>query len=210
MRGVAMGLMVLAMAQPAMAADLIYHHSKGAPEVLAPYDGFAHWQLEAYCSGLMKARIDYDRLRGRKFAPAEAGASYFGSEAVDRYIADRGVDREKATAVVTYYEDLAKAQFRAQVADMPGDTGRTPANMRMTECAAVAAALSPPAGVPPQLIEADLGKQKVVCESIAMPGSHRMKRICRTKEDAEQEAREGRDTTERVQELGGCRVTGGC
>ena len=51
MRGVVVGLMALAIGQPAMATDLIYHHDKGKPEVLAPYDGFAHWQLEAYCSG---------------------------------------------------------------------------------------------------------------------------------------------------------------
>jgi hypothetical protein len=210
MRKAALALAVLSIGQPALATDLIYQHDKGKPEVLAPYNGFAHWQLEAYCSGMMKARLDYDRQRGRKFGPAEAGATYFETEAVARYIADRGADKAKAQAVVTYYEDQAKAQFRDQVAQTPGDTGRTPANMRMTECAAIAAALSPPAAVPPKLLAADPMQQKVVCEEVRQTGSNRVKRICRTQAEADQIARESRDTTQRIQELGGCRNGGGC
>ena len=36
-------------AVPAFADDLVYKHKRG-PETLAPYDGFALWQIQARCA----------------------------------------------------------------------------------------------------------------------------------------------------------------
>lgn len=210
MRGFAVGLAVLALGQQAAAADLMYHYNKGAPEVLAPYDGFAHWQLQARCSGMMKARAAYDASRGRKPDQALAGASYFADAATSRYIADRSVEEAKARAVVGYYEDKATTEFNEKVGKRGGDAGRTPANMIMTECAAVASALSPPAGAPPVLLAADPQKERMICEVYEPTGSRLAKRICRTKAEIDQMAREARDNTARIQELGGCRDGRGC
>lgn len=210
MRGLAVVFAVLATGQPALAEDLIYHQTKASPEVLAPYDGFAHWQLQARCSGLMKARAAYDEGQGRKPDKAQAGARYFEAEALARYIADRGADREKAQAVVTYYEDAAKTQFQETVRRSPGVSGHAPAKVMVDECLAVAAALSPPGSPPPKGLMDDPQKDQIVCQSVMPTGSRMPKRVCRIKGDAEQEAREARATAEEAQRMSGCTVTGGC
>jgi hypothetical protein len=195
-------------AGPVSSADLIYSKDKG-PEVLAPYDGYAHWQIQARCSGLIKAHAEFDEQRGHNAEQSRAAAAYFETEAVKRYIADRGVDEGKARAVVSHYEAASRRQWEEQVGQYKASTGRTPANMFVSECAAFSLASSPPAATPPKILIADNAGERVVCERVQVVGSRMPKRVCKVKSDAEEDTREAQDMTRRLQEFSGCR-NGNC
>ncbi len=211
MRALLVALVGLAIATPAAADDMMFKYDRSKAEVLAPFDGFAHWQLLARCSGLMRARVDFDSGRSRRSEQAEAGSDYFRKAAVERYMADRGADKAKASAVVKVYEDSQKKQFDEAVSKNAATTGRSPANMFMTECSEVAAVLSPPAPPPPrQFAKNDRTGGKVICEDSEPTGSRLARRICRTVAEKEEDEKSGRETTKRIQELGGCRLAHGC
>ena len=199
----------LALAPAAAAAtDLVYIHRNG-PEVLAPFHGFAHWQLQARCSGLMKAQAERSG-RGERGVRARTAADYFEQEAVKRYMADRGVDQAKAQAVVAYYEATAREEFEEQAGKRGIGAGRTPATLYLSECAAFAELSSPPAATPPRVFLTDTQDEGVVCENTAQVGSRMAKRTCRVKRQASDESKDARDTTRRIQDMGGCRSSNVC
>ncbi|MDG2523520.1 hypothetical protein P7B02_18485 [Caulobacter segnis] len=202
---------VLAVASQASANDLVYKHLKG-PEALAPYDGFALWQIQARCAGLMEGLTALETSRSRSTERSAAAAKYFHTESVKRYMIDRGVKAAQARDDLASYVALGRTTFEEAVADRGGVTGgRTPANMYLNECAAVGEHFSPPSGVPPKILLSDMSGQEIVCKKVEQVGSRMGKRVCKTREDMAEEERETKEIQRRMIELGGCRTGGqGC
>ncbi len=201
-----------AFAGQASAADLVYKHKKG-PEALAPYDGFALWQIQARCAGLMDGLTAFEAARSRSTERSAAAASYFHLEAVKRYMVDRGVKSDQARSDLASYVTLGRTTFDEAIAARGAVTGgRTPANMYLNECATVGEHFSPPSSAPPKILLADMSGQEIVCKRVEQVGSRMGKRICKTREDMAEEERETKEIQRRMIELGGCRSggNGGC
>jgi hypothetical protein len=199
-----------ALAGQASAADLVYKHKKG-PETLAPYDGFALWQIQARCAGLMDGLNAFEAARSRSTDKSAAAAQYFHTESLRRYMADRGVGEERAKTDLASYITLGRTTFDEAIEKRGAATGgRTPANMYFNECATVSEHFSPPAGAPPKILLADMSGQEIVCKKVEQVGSRMGKRVCKTKEDMAEEERETKEIQRRMIELGGCRKADGC
>lgn len=210
MRIFAVGAMVAMLAQPAMASELVYRHAKDAPDILQPFNGLPQWQVHARCSGMLSARADYDRSRKRKATRAEAGSAYFHAQALKRLAADRNTDPQTTQAAVATLESEARAVFEKQAAETPPGTGKSPADLRVSECAAFAVTLSPPADTPPIELAEFAGKDVVTCKTVTPTGSHFGERVCMRKADADRLRERSQDAITRQQTLGACTDAGSC
>ncbi|WP_269713785.1 hypothetical protein [Caulobacter sp. NIBR2454] len=202
-------LSVLAVAGQASADDLVYKHRRGN-ETLAPYDGFALWQIQARCAGLMDGLAAFDAARSRSTEKSAAAAQYFHAESVRRYRLDRKVGTSEADAALASYIALGRKTFDDAVAERAASTGRSPANMYLSECATVGQEFSPPMAEPPKILISDNAGDQVVCKKVEQVGSRMGKRVCKTRQDMLEEERETKEIQRRMIELGGCRNANGC